>query len=95
MGIHQLDKKLLKRIFNQISGKVEKEEELIPEIAIKGSGHIWCLDPSQNRIIRITRGIKCYILNETKDELNRFLVYTINNDVILIEEEELIYTGYD
>ena len=95
MGIRKIDKKLLKRIFNQISGKVEEEEELIPEMAIKGSGYIWCFDPSQNQIIRVARGIKCYILNEAQDELNRFLVYTINNDVILIEEEELIFTGYD
>tara|TARA_Y100000296_G_C5164132_1_gene253576 strand:+ start:1178 stop:1465 length:288 start_codon:yes stop_codon:yes gene_type:complete len=95
MGLYQVDKKILKRIFNQISGKVQKDDELIPELTIGGAGHMWCFDPSKNQMVRIIRGIKCYALSETKDEFNRILVYTVHNDVILIEEEEIIYTGYN
>ena len=95
MGLYQIDKKLLKRIFNQISGEFKEDEELIPELTIKGTGYFWCFDPASNQMVRVIRGIKCYALSETKDEFNRILVYTTNNDVILIEEEEIIYTGYN
>ena len=95
MGVHQVDKALIKRIFNQLSGKIEKGDTLVPEVAIKGAGYIWCYEITQKQIIRIARGVKCYILDPTKDDLERILVYTIANNVILIEEDELIYTGFD
>ena len=95
MGIHSVDKELLKRIFNQLSGKLTEDEELVPEMAIQGSGYIWCYDPSARSIIRVARGIKCFIIDATQDDLERIMVYTIANDVILIEEDELIYTGFD
>ena len=43
----------------------------------------------------MARGIKCFVLDPTKDDLGRILVYTVANDVILIDEDELIYTGFD
>ena len=95
MSVHSVDKELLKQIFSQLSGKVSEEEPLIPELAIKGSGHIWCYDPVAKSIIRIARGIKCFAIDRTLDHLGRIMVYTIGNDVILIEEEEIIYTGFD
>lgn len=95
MSSQRVDKKLLKRIFNQISGKIEADEDLVPEMIIKGAGYLWCLDPARHQMVRVARGIKCYILSEEKDEINRILVYTSNNDVILVEEEELILTGYN
>ena len=95
MSTTSIDKDLLKRVFAQISGKVTEESEPIPELAIKGSGHIWCFDPTLKSVVRVARGIKCYVLNSTHDDLGRILVYTVANDVILIEQEELIYTGFD
>ena len=95
MGTHSVDKALLKQIFNQLSGKIDTESEPIPEMAIQGSGHMWCYDPSARSVIRIARGIKCFVLDSTLDDLNRIMVYTIANDVILIEEDELFYTGFD
>jgi len=95
MSSHAIDKDLLKRIFNQISGTPKDEDELVPEMAIQGSGYIWCYDPAARGVTRVARGIKCYIVDDTKDNLGRILVYTANNDAILIEEEELIYTGFD
>lgn len=95
MASHTVDKALLKRIFNQLSGKIKESDELVPEVAIKGRGHLWCYDPTQKQVILIARGIKCYILNSIKDDLERILVYTTANNVILIEESELIYTGFD
>jgi len=95
MGIHTIDKEKLKKIFNQISGAVIEGQEPIPEAAIKGTSYIWCYEMTTRYIVRGSRGIKCYILDDTLDSLGRILVYTINNDVILIEESELLYTGFD
>lgn len=95
MGVHTTNKELLKKIFNQLSGIFEDGDEIIPEVAIGGSGHIWCYDPTARSVVRVPRGIKCFILDETHDDLGRILVYTVANHVILIEEEELIYTGFD
>ena len=95
MSVHSVDKALLKQIFSQLSGKISEDEELIPEMAIRGSGHIWCYDPTAKSIVRISRGIKCFALDSTVDSLGRIMVYTIANDVILIEEDDLIYTGFD
>ena len=95
MGSHSVDKKILKRIFDQLSGKISEEEEPVPEMAIRGHGHLWCYDPTTRYIIRVARGIKCFVLDDSRDDLGRIMVYTIANDVILIEEDELIYTGFD
>jgi hypothetical protein len=95
MGSHRIDKDVVKKIFNQLSGKVDEEDELIPEMAIAGNGYIWCYEPTARQVVRIARGIKCFVLDATLDDLGRIMVYTIANDVILIEEDELIYTGFD
>ncbi len=95
MRMHNVDKDILKSILNQIAGNARKNEELLPEVAIKGSGYIWCYDLIQKNMVRVVCESKCYILDATKDELGRILVYTINNDVILVEEDKIIYTGYD
>ena len=36
---------LVKRIINQISGNITEDDELLPEVAIDGSGETWCWDP--------------------------------------------------
>jgi hypothetical protein len=95
MGPFTVDKKKLEKIINQVSGKIKTGVEPEPEMAISGSGTIWCYDPSTRRVIRIYRGIKCYLLSNFIDDLDRVLVYTAANDVVLIEQEELIETGFD
>jgi len=95
MGSHRIDKDVVKKIFNQLSGKVDEEDELIPEMAIAGTGYIWCYEPTARQVVRIARGIKCFVIDAALDDLGRIMVYTIANDVILIEEDELIYTGFD
>jgi hypothetical protein len=95
MGPYAVDKKRLEIIINQVSGKIKPDIAPIPEMAISGSGTIWCYDPSTRRVIRIYRGIKCYMLSDFIDDLDRVLIYTAANDVVLIEQEELIETGFD
>ena len=95
MGASYVNKELLKRIFNKMSGAIKEEDELVPEYAIKGQGYGWYYDPTHKSVTRVAKGIKCYVLSDEEDELGRILVYTASNDVILIEQEELIYTGFD
>jgi hypothetical protein len=86
---------LIKRLIKQITGKLTEEDELIPEVAIEGSGEIWCFDPINRIHKKIYRGVKAYILYENYDHYNRTLIYTLNGDMVCIEPEKLLHTGYD
>jgi len=86
---------LVKKLIRQITGKLTEEDELIPEVAIDGSGEMWCFDPVNRIHKKIYRGVKAYILYENYDHLNRTLIYTLSGDMICIEPEELLHTGYD
>ena len=37
---------LIKKLLKQITGELTEEDELIPEVAIAGSGEMFCWDPS-------------------------------------------------
>ena len=95
MGSYAVYDEILERLYKQLSGKITEDDILVPEAAIKGSGYIWCLKPSPVQVVRIPRGIKCYIVDDQKDALERIKVYTTLGHIILISEEELIYTGFD
>jgi hypothetical protein len=86
---------LIKKLIKQISGKLTEDDELIPEVAIDGSGEIWCWDPINKMHRKIYRGVKAFILYENYDHLNRTLVYTLNGDMICVDPDDLIHTGYD
>ncbi len=86
---------LVKRIIKQISGELTEEDELIPEVAIDGSGDIWCYDPVARIHKKIYRGVKAFILYEKYDILGRSLIYTHSGDMVCIDPDELIHTGYD
>ena len=86
---------LVKRIIKQISGDLTEEDELVPEVAIVGSGDMWCYDPVNKIHKKIYRGVKAFILYENYDILGRVLIYTHNGDMVCIEPDELIHTGYD
>jgi hypothetical protein len=86
---------LVKKIIKQISGDLTETDTLIPEVAIDGSGEIWCWDPIGRIHRKVYRGVKAFVLYENYDHLNRTLIYTLNGDMICIDAEELIHTGYD
>ena len=86
----------LKRIIRQLSGKTDDEgSPLIPEVALQGSGCIYCYAPDKRHIVKVTRGIKAYILDENEDDLGRVLIYTWNGQMVEIEPKELLHTGFD
>jgi hypothetical protein len=55
---------LVKKIIKQISGNLTETDELLPEIAIGGSGEVWCWDPANRIHKKIYRGVKAFILQE-------------------------------
>ena len=74
---------------------VDKESELIPEVAIKGSGLIFCFSPGKKRFVKVSRGIKGYIIDTVKTNVEKYLVYTWDGHLVEIYREELIFTGFD
>ena len=86
---------LVKRLLKQISGDITEEDELIPEVAIDGSGDMWCWDPVKKIHKKIYRGVKAFVLYKNYDDFNRTLIYTLGGDMVCIDPDELIHTGYD
>ena len=74
---------------------VDKDSELIPEVSIKGTGHIFCFSPGKKNFIKISRGIKGYIIKPVTGKLDKYLVYTWDGYLVEIYDDELIYTGFD
>ena len=88
--------KRLKTILRQIAGKVsENDDELIPPVIIKGKGEILCYSPTKNSFIKIYRGTKAYIVDDTIDKNGRILIYTNSNHYVAIEKEEIEEIGFN
>jgi hypothetical protein len=88
--------KRLKTILRQIAGKVsEKDDELIPPVIIKGKGEILCYSPTKKSFIKIYRGTKAYIVDDTIDKNGRILIYTNSNHYVAIEKEEIEEIGFN
>jgi hypothetical protein len=85
----------IKRLIKQISGELTEEDTLIPEVAINGTGEMWCWDPAARIHKKIYRGVKAFILQENFDDFGRTLIYTLNGEMVCVEPEELLHTGYD
>ena len=85
----------LKQIVRQISGKVNVNDVPVPEVAVIGTGHIMCFNSSKRMFIRVTRGTKAYIIDPEMNKEGRITIYTFNGDIVEIEPDELINTGFD
>jgi len=85
----------LKKILKQVQGEPDPDFGLIPEYCIIGTGGIMCFDPSTRTFKRIYRGTKVFLLEDNYDHNGRSLVYTIYGELVCIEPEELILTGFD
>jgi hypothetical protein len=86
---------LVKKIIKQISGDLTEEDEIIPEVAIDGAGEVWLWDPANRSHKKVYRGVKAFILYENYDNFGRTLIYTHGGDMVCIDPDELIHTGYD
>tara|TARA_A100001515_G_scaffold142031_1_gene140025 strand:+ start:155 stop:442 length:288 start_codon:yes stop_codon:yes gene_type:complete len=88
-------KEYVKKIIKQISGNVDENDELIPEVGIVGSGDIWCWDPIGKTHKKIYRGVKAFVLYVNYDSFGRTLIYTHGGDMVCIDPDELFYIGFD
>ena len=95
MAKKRTSSEFIKRLIKQIAGELTEEDELIPEVAINGTGEIWCWDPANRIHKKIYRGVKAFILQENFDDFGRTLIYTLYGEMVCVEPEELLYTGYD
>jgi len=95
MAKKRASSEFVKRLIKQISGNLTEEDILIPEVAISGTGEMWCWDPTTRMHKKIYRGIKAFIIQEDFDDFGRTLIYTLNGEMVCIEPEELLHTGYD
>ena len=90
------DKEKLKRIIKQVSGNIDDiEGDLLASATIQGNGDIWCYAPLINRMTRIRRGTRVYIISEEEDTEGRVLAYTATVEVVLIRKDELIEVGFN
>ena len=88
-------KGLLTKIIKQIAGEVDEDELLIEEYGITGAGFLYCLEYNTRAYIKISRGQKCYMLDDKINHLNRVLIYTNCGRIIAIDIDELIRTEFD
>ena len=96
MTWEKLDEKRLKIILKQIAGNIsEEDEELVPPVIIKGTGEIWCYAPTKRTVIKINRGTRAYIIDDTRDDLDRILIYTSNGYFVAIEKDEIEEIGFN
>ena len=86
---------LVKKIIKQISGELTEDDTLVPEVAIMGSGEVWLWDPTSRTHRKAYRGVKAFILYENYDNLGRTLIYTLAGDMLCIDPDELLHTGFD
>lgn len=91
--------KKIKLAAAQLNGRIpyKKQEEidnieLIPEVAIKGTGYIFCYQADTKSFIKIERGQKALIIEDRK---NTYLVYTFDGFLIEIDKDEILATGFD
>lgn len=79
----------------QIAGTLDENDVLHPEVAVKGSGHIYCYQPYERSFTKVTRNQKAYVLDYEVDHLDRVLIYTMSGKLVRISTDDLIFTGYD
>ena len=96
MAWENIDEKRIKRILKQLAGKMSAtDDELIPPVIIKGIGEIWCYAPTKRTVIKINRGTKAYVVDDTLDEYDRILIYTSNGYFVAIEKDEIEEVGFN
>mgnify|MGYP003140942269 FL=1 len=88
-----VDDETLQKILATLLGETEDLEDLIPEYQIKGRGDKFFFDPEKRQMVRVKGGTKCYLLNDNYK--NKKLVYAISNYVIMVDEDDLHYIGYN
>ena len=63
MAWDYINEKKFKTLIKQITGTITKKDgALVPYHTIKGRGSLWCYQLTTRTMVKITRGIKIFIL---------------------------------
>ena len=96
MPYDYIDQKKFKALIKQISGTIsEKDGELVPYHTIKGSGVIWCFQPTTKKMIRVSRGIPIYVLDSGTETDLDCLALSTDGIVFIIEKDEIEEIGFN
>jgi hypothetical protein len=90
-------KEKVKIIIKQIAGSLDEDDELLPEIAIKSAdkNYLYCYQPYERTFTKVIRGQKAFIIDDTLDDRERILIYTLTGKIVRIDKDEILHTGYD
>ena len=89
----------IKLAAEQMNGKIpyKKQEELdkielVPEVCIRGTGHLFCYQPESKSFIKIERGQKALVIEDRKSS---YLIYTFDGFLVDIDKEEVYFSQFD
>ena len=89
----------IKLAAEQMNGKIpyKKQEEidkieLVPEICIRGTGHLFCYQPESKSFINVKRGQKALVIEDRQDS---YLIYTFDGFLVEIDKEEVYFSEFD
>ena len=89
-------KKKLKKIMSQVSGDFESiDGDLEHPMMIRGHGIVYCYVPSSREFIKVNRGTVIYIIAQSKEDEEKYLVYTYDGHVVLLHEKEIFSLGFN
>jgi hypothetical protein len=85
----------LKKILKQVSGDASNiEGDLIPQMTIRGSGVVYCYEPSAREFVKVTRGTAVFVVEE-ENKVGKILIYTCEGLLVEIEAAEIEHIGFD
>jgi uncharacterized protein YlaN (UPF0358 family) len=88
-----VNRETLRKILKQLAGDVHNiDGALVPEMIIQGEGIMYCYSPHNKEHVKVGRGTRVYLIEQND---GKALIYTFEGHVVEIEEEELIYIGFD
>ena len=96
MAWDSINEAKFKILIKQITGTItEKDGDLVPFHIIKGTGAIWCFQPTVKGMVRLLRGSKIYILDMGTEDDDDCLSLTKEGIVITIPKEEIEEIGFN
>ena len=96
MSWDYIDEKKFRALVKQISGTItEKDGELVPYHAIRGTGEIWCYQPSNRVVTRLIRGTKIYVLDMGTPNDLQCLALSSEGVIFTIDKDEIIEIGFN
>jgi len=96
MDWDNIDEKKFKALIKQILGTITKKDgDLVPYHIIKGTGRLYCYQPTLKSMTTVIRNTKVYVLDMGSKEDTHCLVYTENGRMVTIDKDELEEIGFN